>query len=96
MDALPRAIYDTTVTFNAEITDTPTGIGWVIKAPLGLTQNTSWKIEAAPEGETGFYLVEECEISCSRLLIGMVKAKCEGNYPTIHGKIVDKLASMGK
>lgn len=94
MDALPAGLWDTTVSFKSEITDIPTGIKWFIKAPLGLAQTTYWTIEPVEDPGTGFCLCEKIEITCSRLLIGTVKSKCEGNYPGVHGKIVDKLASI--
>jgi hypothetical protein len=94
MDALPAGLWDTTVSFKAEITDIPTGVKWVIKAPLGLTQLTMWTIEPAVAPETGFCLVEDIQITCSRLLVGTVKGKCEANYPGVHRKIIEKVGSI--
>jgi hypothetical protein len=97
MDALPRAIWDATVSFNAEITDISNGIEWVIKAPLGLVQTSVWTIEPAldtdGDADTKLCLVEDVVISCSRLLVGTVKSKCESNWSGIHAKFVQKLGA---
>jgi hypothetical protein len=96
MDAMPRSLYDAKVSFKAEITEIEGGIKWVIKAPLGLVQTSIWIIEGEEEendgGEKGVLsLVENVSISCSRLLMGTVKGKCEANWKGIHGRFADRL-----
>ncbi|KAF2728148.1 hypothetical protein EJ04DRAFT_516806 [Polyplosphaeria fusca] len=44
MHTLPKGLWDTTVTFESQITNTDDGVEWVIKAPMGLVQQTTWKI----------------------------------------------------
>ncbi|KAJ4337230.1 hypothetical protein N0V87_004903 [Didymella glomerata] len=44
MHTLPKGLWDTTVTFEADITDTEDGIEWIIRAPLGLVQRTTWRV----------------------------------------------------
>jgi hypothetical protein len=44
MHTLPKGLWDTTVTFESQITNTDDGVDWVIKAPLGLLQKTTWKV----------------------------------------------------
>lgn len=44
MHTLPKGLWDTTVTFESQITNTEDGVEWVIKAPLGLVQRTTWKL----------------------------------------------------
>ncbi|KAJ4304679.1 hypothetical protein N0V90_000206 [Kalmusia sp. IMI 367209] len=44
MHTLPKGLWDTTVTFESQITNTEDGVVWVIKAPLGLVQRTRWTI----------------------------------------------------
>lgn len=44
MHTLPKGLWDTTVTFESQMTDTATGVAWVIKAPLGLVQRTTWNV----------------------------------------------------
>ncbi|KAF2183026.1 hypothetical protein K469DRAFT_710978 [Zopfia rhizophila CBS 207.26] len=53
MHTLPKGLWDTTVTFESLITNTDDGVEWVIKAPLGLVQRTTWKIVKADELEKG-------------------------------------------
>lgn len=89
MNALPAGLWDSTVNFEAEITNTPTGVEWIIKAPLGIHQVTFWTIEAAVEPEEGFYFIEDVSITCSRLLAGTVKGKCEANHEGVHQRFRD-------
>jgi hypothetical protein len=95
MHTLPRGLWDTTVTFNAEITDIETGCEWVVRAPLGLVQTSKWTVEEAldtdGEEENKLCLIEDVSIACSRLLIGTVKGKCEENWKGIHAKFVEHL-----
>jgi hypothetical protein len=95
MKALPRSIWDAKVTFKAEMTDLLDRLEWVIHAPLGLYQKSIWKIEP-PNDEYGLCLIEDIEITCSRLLVGTVRAKCEENWKGVHGKFADKLALTTK
>ncbi|KAF2637158.1 hypothetical protein P280DRAFT_472329 [Massarina eburnea CBS 473.64] len=44
MHTLPKGLWDTTVTFESQITNTDDGVAWVIKAPLGLVQTTTWRV----------------------------------------------------
>jgi hypothetical protein len=96
MHTLPRGLWDTTVSFNAEITDTDNGVEWVIKAPMGLVQTSNWAVVPALETdgteENTLVLVEDVVISCSRLLVGTVKGKCEENWKGVHARFVEQLA----
>jgi hypothetical protein len=89
MNALPAGLWDSTVKFDCEITDIPSGVEWIIHAPLGIYQVTSWTIEKAEEPEEGVYFVEDVSITCSRLLVGTVKGKCEANQEGVHKKFAD-------
>ncbi|KAF2020488.1 hypothetical protein BU24DRAFT_456559 [Aaosphaeria arxii CBS 175.79] len=109
MKALPAGLWDSTVTFESLLTNTDDGVEWVIKAPLGLVQRTTWKLvktaevvrgadgEHNDEGGEGseWSLVEDVEISASRLLVGTVKGKCEENWRGIHGRFVGHLKEGG-
>lgn len=99
MHTLPKGLWDTTVTFEAEITDTEDGIEWVIRAPLGLVQRTTWRVvkraslgeEAATggDGEGEWSLVEDVEIKANRIIVGTVKTKCEGNWKGVHARFLE-------
>lgn len=103
MHALPKGLWDSTVSFEAQLTDTPDGVDWVILAPLGLRQQTTWRLvktnslaEGEAEVERGEWsLVEDVEISANRLLVGTVKGKCEENWRGIHAKFVEHLKTGG-
>jgi hypothetical protein len=90
MNALPAGLWDTTVTFEAEMTDLEDGVEWVIKAPLGLVQRTTWRCLRAEEGE-GWALVEDVQITANRMLVGTVRGKCEENWKGAHGKFIQFL-----
>lgn len=95
MNALPKAIYDAKVVFRAEILDVEDGLKLGVKAPLGLVQNSYWRVVEEGEGEEKkLYLVETVNISCSRLLMGTVRAKCNENWKFIHGLFVEKLLEV--
>lgn len=53
MHTLPKGLWDTTVTFESEITNTELGVEWVIRAPLGLVQRTTWCIMPMIDVEKG-------------------------------------------
>ena len=49
MHTLPKGLWDTTVTFESQLTNTEDGVEWIIKAPLGLLQQTKWRIVSKDE-----------------------------------------------
>lgn len=104
MHALPAHLWDSTVSFTAEITDIDNGVDWIVHAPLGLTQKTLFTVENAGEKDSELdekdrdgrlVLVEDVEIKCSRLLIGTVKGKIEGNWKGIHKRWIEHLEKPG-
>ncbi|KAF2032418.1 hypothetical protein EK21DRAFT_87275 [Setomelanomma holmii] len=105
MHALPKGLWDSTVTFVAEMTDTEDGILWIVKAPLGLVQTTTWRClkteglanadKGSEAGQREWSLVEDVEIKANRLLTGTVKAKCEENWKGSHSRFVEHLRREG-
>jgi hypothetical protein len=104
MRALPKGLWDSTVSFENEMTDIEDGVSFVIRAPLGLVQTTSWRVlrtadlkveeVADKEGERQegeWSLVEDVEIRANRLLVGTVRGKCEENWKGVHGRFVEQL-----
>ena len=66
MHTLPKGLWDTTVTFESQITNTENGVEWVIKAPLGLVQQTTWKLVRSEDvGKGKEKVVEDDESSKS-------------------------------
>lgn len=103
MHALPAGLWDSSVSFNASLTDLDNGVQWVINAPMGLVQNSKWTIEEPNETDKGpedeamagrLVLVEDVVIKCSRLLIGTVRGKCEENWKGVHGRWIAKLNEL--
>lgn len=103
MHTLPKGLWDTTVSFTAEITDIENGVYWVVKAPLGLVQQSTWTVEPAGEKdevetsggkEERLVLVEDVDITCNRILMGTVKGKCEENWKGVHARWIEHLKKM--
>ena len=100
MHTLPKGLWDTTVNFEAQITNTEDGVIWVIKAPLGLVQRTTWRLVKTEDLDKGkgkvteenkeseWILVEDVEIKANRLVVGTVKGKCEDNWRGIHARFM--------
>lgn len=106
-------MWDTTVVYEAAITNTADGVEWVIRAPLGLVQRTVWRVAkrsgaeqsgAEQSGAKGrqeevnvvngvgeWCLVEEVEITANRVLLGVVRGKCEQNWRGVHARFVEGL-----
>lgn len=108
MNALPKGLWDSTVTFESEMTDLEDGVLWIVKAPLGLVQTTTWKavrtdtlasevVEGTPASRIGVWsLFEEVEIKANRLLVGTVRAKCEENWTGAHAKFAEHVESEAR
>jgi hypothetical protein len=107
MHALPKGLWDSTVTFESHITNLDDGVEWFVKAPLGLVQKTTWRLVRSEdvgkgketvwegEGKEGEWcLVEDAEIRASRLLVGTVKGKCESNWRGIHERFIGHLQGV--
>ncbi|KAF2824673.1 hypothetical protein CC86DRAFT_325809 [Ophiobolus disseminans] len=103
MHALPKGLWDSTVSFEAEMTNTEDGILWIVKAPLGLVQRTTWRClrtdglgEEDKKGQAEWSLVEDVEIRANRLLVGTVRGKCEENWRGSHGRFCEFLVKEGE
>jgi hypothetical protein len=103
MNALPAGLWGTTVSFEAQMTDMEDGVEWVIKAPLGLVQRTTWRClrrdtlgEEDREGEGEWCLVEDVLIEANRMLVGTVKGKCEENWKGAHRRFLEFVEGEGK
>ncbi|KAM7192305.1 hypothetical protein V8F33_008443 [Rhypophila sp. PSN 637] len=91
---IPAGLWDSKVVSTYEVTDTRAGLFVRIKSPLSIVMDTVWEIQEV-EGsadEAGVLeLVEDIEIRCSRLLVGVVKSQCEGGWEKIHAKMLGRL-----
>lgn len=88
MSGIPKAIYDAKVTYEADLTELVDGVKYVVRAPLGVVQVSSWRVV---EEKEVLVLLEDVEVRCTRLLMGTLKAKLEGNWRGIHEKIKNKM-----
>ncbi|KAK3396322.1 hypothetical protein B0T20DRAFT_268100 [Sordaria brevicollis] len=87
---LPAGLWDSNVVSTYEFAKLDTGLFVRIKSPLSMVMETVWEIKQR-EDDGGLEIVENVEISCSRLLIGIAKGQCEGAWQLIHGKMVKRL-----
>jgi hypothetical protein len=87
--ALPAGLWDSDVVSTSEFWDLEGGVFVRLHSPLSVLMETVWSVRDAEGG--GLELVEDVVISCSRLLVGVVKGQCESNWKGIHGNVVKKL-----
>ncbi|KAK3329768.1 hypothetical protein B0H66DRAFT_586234 [Apodospora peruviana] len=91
--AIPAGLWDTNVVSTYEFTNITNGVFARIKSPLSIVMDTIWEIQAGEDG--ALELVEDVEINCSRLLLGVVKSQCEGGWEKIHAKMLGRLEEEG-
>lgn len=77
VENIPKGVWGSSVESRYEFTDVERGVFCRIKSPLSVRMDALWEIREAEDGE-GWELVEESDISCSKLLMGIVKSQCEG------------------
>lgn len=73
---VPKAIWGSNVQSTYEFTDVEKGLFCRIRSPLNVLMEALWEIRDAEDGE-GLELVEDAELRCSKLLVGLVKSQCE-------------------
>lgn len=76
VENVPKGIWGSNVESKYEFTDTERGLFCRIYSPLSITMDALWEIRDAEDGD-GLEVVEEAEIKCSKLLLGLVKGQCE-------------------
>ncbi|KAK4105905.1 hypothetical protein N658DRAFT_417058 [Parathielavia hyrcaniae] len=91
--AVPAGIWDTNVVSTYEFTDIRDGVFVRIRSPLSIVMDTFWEVrEVDGDGDgEGLELVEDMTISCSRLLMGLVRGQCENGWGKIHAKMIARL-----
>ncbi|KAK5663332.1 hypothetical protein OQA88_3760 [Cercophora sp. LCS_1] len=87
---IPAGLWDTNVVSTYEFTNITDGVFVRIRSPLSIVMDTVWEIKETEDGK-GLELVEDISITCSRLLIGVVKGQCEGGWAKIHAKMLGRL-----
>lgn len=76
VENVPKGIWGSNVESTYEFTNVEKGLFSRIKSPLNINMETLWEVRPAEDGE-GLELVEEADITCSKLLVGIVKGQCE-------------------
>ncbi|KAI1499181.1 hypothetical protein F5X99DRAFT_294120 [Biscogniauxia marginata] len=90
VDHVPNPVWSSTVVSREEFVDFADGLWVRLRSPMGVVMETVWTVRERG-GDDGLELVEDVKISCSRLLLGIVKGQVEGNWTSIHKKIVDRM-----
>ncbi|KAI1486964.1 hypothetical protein F5X96DRAFT_652437 [Biscogniauxia mediterranea] len=95
VDHVPNPVWSSDVVSREELADLKTGLWVRLKSVLGVVMETRWLVEgeekeggAEGEGEQGLRLVQVVTVSCSRVLMPLVRAQVEGGWKGIHEKIV--------
>lgn len=109
VDHVPNPAWSSSVVSNEEFVDFKDGLWVRIRSPLSVVMETRWTIrerksagdngegEGEGEGEEGgLELVEDVTISCSKLLLGIVKGQVDNNWREIHRKIAARLVEDAK
>ncbi|KAK4240789.1 hypothetical protein C8A03DRAFT_41705 [Achaetomium macrosporum] len=78
--AIPAGIRDTNVVSTYEFAHVRDGVFVRIRSPL-----------EAKDDQGGLELVEDMTITCSTLLVGLVKGQCEEGWAKIHAKMIARL-----
>ncbi|KAI5867060.1 MED14-domain-containing protein [Durotheca rogersii] len=97
VDHVPNPVWSSSVVSKEEFVDLADGLWVRIRSPMAITMETRWTIrEGKGEGGGGLELVEDVEITCTKLLLGIVKSQVENNWKGIHKRIVDRLVEDAK
>jgi hypothetical protein len=93
-DVVPNSVWKSHVESTYVLTDVAAGAMVKIHSPLGIMTDTLWEIKEREDGR--LELVENVLITCSRLLIGTVKAQTEKGWPNIHANILKRLEGIAQ
>ncbi|KAL7628765.1 hypothetical protein AAE478_000280 [Parahypoxylon ruwenzoriense] len=106
VDHVPNPVWSSSVVSKEEFVDFKDGLWVRIRSPLAVIMETRWTVRARrpSEEEDGeeevkegnLELVEDVDISCSKLLLSLVKGQVENNWKGIHKKIIDRLVEDAK
>ncbi|KAI2465065.1 hypothetical protein F4781DRAFT_435797 [Annulohypoxylon bovei var. microspora] len=94
VDHVPNPVWSSSVVSTEEFVDCADGLWVRIRSPLAVVMETRWTVrerEGGEEGEGALELAEDVEISCSKLLLGIVKTQVESNWRGIHANIIKRL-----
>ncbi|KAK2611400.1 hypothetical protein N8I77_004739 [Diaporthe amygdali] len=89
LENIPKGIWGSTVVSTYEFTNIEHGVFSRVKSPLGVVIDTRWEIKENDGGKLD--LVQAAEISCSTVLMSLVKGRCEAGWGKIHAKMLERL-----
>ncbi|KAH9908915.1 hypothetical protein F4778DRAFT_776083 [Xylariomycetidae sp. FL2044] len=92
VDIVPNPVWSSNVVSREEFVDTADGLWVRIRSPMGVVMETTWSVNVREGKGEELELVEQVKVSCSKLLLGIVKTQIEGNWKGIHGKIIERAA----
>ncbi len=87
---IPGGIWDSKVDSSAEYTDLESGLFVFSKSPMGIHSDTSFVVQ---DSAAGLKLICKAEVSCSKLLVLVVKAGYKENLEHLHSTIMKKLVA---
>ncbi|MCJ1379871.1 hypothetical protein MMC17_002974 [Xylographa soralifera] len=91
MSGIPKSLYDVKVNIEIQITDVIEGVDFLVHAPLGVVQRAKWRIVNDVGEQGAWQLSIETEITCLRLLMGIVRGKGETNVPMMGKAFTERL-----
>lgn len=94
VDEVPNPVWSSNVVSKEEFVNIPDGLWVRIHSPMGIVMETTWTVREKADGE--LELVEDVIISCSKLLMTIVKGQVDGNWRGIHKKIIDRVMDESK
>ncbi|KAI6088793.1 hypothetical protein F4821DRAFT_82174 [Hypoxylon rubiginosum] len=108
VDHVPNPVWSSSVVSREELVSVKDGLFVRIRSPLAVVMETRWYVrerkgavvdnngEKGEEGEAELELVEDCEITCSKLLVGIVKGQVDNNWQGIHARIMARMVEDAK
>lgn len=82
LENIPKGVWGSTVVSTYEFTNIEHGVFSRVKSPLGVVIDTRWEIKESEGGRLD--LVQAAEIKCSKLLMSLVKGRCEAGCKYFH------------
>ncbi|KAH7317259.1 hypothetical protein BKA65DRAFT_466228 [Rhexocercosporidium sp. MPI-PUGE-AT-0058] len=96
VENIPGGIWKSDVECIVEYTDLETGLFMKGKSPLSIVIETEWNVKENAGGNGGLELVYESLVSCSKLIIGIIKGTLEKNLVEMMEKVVAELEKRSK
>lgn len=76
VENIPKGIWGSSVESKYEFTNVEHGLFCRLRSPLSVVLEALWEVRDAEDGD-GLELVEEAEITASKMLVGIVKGQSE-------------------